>query len=135
MPRKELRRILTILSSALGSSDLSVSILLTDDAEIKRLNREYRKKDKATDVLSFPTLPTTGRANPMFGQCLGDLVISIQTARRQAKEYGQSLESELRRLLVHGYLHLHGFDHEKVPAKVAARMRRMESKLLAELER
>ncbi len=91
----------------LGLSKVELSIALVSDAQIKRLNKLYRNKDKPTDVLSFP-----------IGEkvedwlILGDIVISVDTARRQAKEFGYSLEEELKRLLVHGLVHLLGYDHE-----------------------
>jgi probable rRNA maturation factor len=82
----------------------AVSVLLTGDAGIRRLNREFRGKDKATDVLSFPAPPASGTA--------GDLAISVDTAARQAKEQGHALGAEVRILALHGLLHLAGFDHE-----------------------
>jgi probable rRNA maturation factor len=91
----------------LGLSKVELSIALVSDAQIKRLNKLYRNKDKPTDVLSFP-----------IGEkvedwlILGDIVISVDTAKRQAKELGHSLEEELKRLLVHGLVHLLGYDHE-----------------------
>jgi probable rRNA maturation factor len=91
----------------LGLSKVELSIALVSDAQIKRLNKLYRNKDKPTDVLSFP-----------IGEkvedwlILGDIVISVDTAKRQAQELGHSLEEELKRLLVHGLVHLLGYDHE-----------------------
>jgi probable rRNA maturation factor len=91
----------------LGLSKVELSIALVSDAHIKRLNKLYRNKDKPTDVLSFP-----------IGEkvedwlILGDIVISVDTAKRQAQELGHSLEEELKRLLVHGLVHLLGYDHE-----------------------
>lgn len=72
------------------------------------------------------------KADPFDG-CLGDLVISVQTARRQAKKYGQTLRQELRRLIIHGYLHLLGYDHEGVTRSKAETMRRTERSLLLKL--
>ncbi|MBT9282976.1 rRNA maturation RNase YbeY [Hydrogenibacillus sp. N12] len=80
-----------------------VSIVLTDDAEIHRLNRTFRGVDRPTDVLSFPM------EEP---ELLGDIVVSIPRARAQAEEYGHSFERELFFLLVHGFYHLLGYDHE-----------------------
>jgi len=91
----------------LGLSKVELSIALVSDAQIKRLNKLYRNKDRPTDVLSFP-----------IGEkvedwlILGDIVISVDTAKRQAQELGHSLEEELKRLLVHGLVHLLGYDHE-----------------------
>lgn len=85
-----------------------VSVLLTTDSGIRRLNRAFRHKDKATDVLSFPAPETMGGAAPTAG----DLAISVETAARQADEAGHVLYRELEVLLLHGVLHLAGYDHE-----------------------
>ena len=93
-----------------GSEDCEVSILLTDDAEIQGLNRQYRKLDASTDVLAFAMREgTAGDLNP---QLLGDLVISVPTAQRQSVAHEHSLETELAVLTVHGTLHLLGYDHQ-----------------------
>jgi len=97
---------------------------------MRRLNREYRGKDRATDVLAFP-LAEGGR--PVHG-LLGDVVICMPVAWRQARARGHSLARETTVLLVHGLLHLAGFDHERSEAE-ARRMRRMERRLLAVLAR
>lgn len=81
------------------------SVLLTDDAEVRRLNRQFRGKNKATDVLSFP-------APRVAGGPLGDIAISVDHARVQAREFGHSVASEVSILLLHGVLHLAGMDHE-----------------------
>jgi len=101
--RRELARFLRQAVEATGL-DGEVSVLLTEDEAIRTLNRTYRRKDKATDVLSFPAAEAGGIA--------GDLVISLETALRQAEERGHSLETEIRVLLLHGLLHLAGYDHE-----------------------
>jgi len=85
-----------------------VSILLTDDEEIRDLNRRYRNRDKPTDVLSFPMRDLVGDR-----LILGDVVISVETAARKASEEGRSLEGTVVHLLIHGILHLLGYDHEK----------------------
>jgi probable rRNA maturation factor len=113
--------------SALEVQELSV--VITDDRRIRVLNREFRKKDKATDVLSFPQLTKAeilGKKRGFVGSSLGDLVISSETTLRQAKEFGVTKREELLRLVVHGVLHLCGYDHEKVPHSEAQRMRRRE---------
>jgi probable rRNA maturation factor len=97
-----------------------LSVLVTGDRAIRRLNREWRRKDKPTDVLSFEQPPQTG--------LLGDVVISLDTARRQAAEGGRPLSEELARLFAHGLLHLVGHDHHE-PAE-ARRMARAEVELL-----
>ncbi len=94
-----------------------LSLLLTGDAQVRELNRTYRGKDKATDVLSFPSLQPTGvRAGKQ--EFLGDIAISVDTARRQAAEYDAPLQNEVNRLLIHGLLHLLGHDHHE-PAQRA----------------
>lgn len=92
-----------------------VDILLSTDAELKRLNRAFRGKNKPTDVLSFPAPPEISQ------QHAGDLAISIETAARQAKAFGHSLAGELRILILHGLLHLTGMDHETDEGQMAAR--------------
>ncbi len=85
-----------------------LSLLLTGDAQVRELNRAHRGKDKATDVLSFPA---EGRdSKETF---LGDIAISLDTARRQAAEYDAPLQNEVNRLLIHGLLHLLGHDHHE----------------------
>ncbi len=106
-----------------------LSVVITDDKRMRVLNREFRKKDKATDVLSFPQLTKAelgGKTRGFVGNSLGDLVISSETTLRQAKEFGVTKREELLRLVVHGVLHLCGYDHEKVPHSEAQRMRRKE---------
>jgi probable rRNA maturation factor len=91
-----------------------VEVLLTSDAAIKRLNKAFRGKNKATDVLSFPApLEAEGLA--------GDLAVSLDTAARQAAEHGHSLRDEVRILLLHGLLHLAGEDHETDAGEMDAR--------------
>jgi probable rRNA maturation factor len=87
----------------------SLAVRFVSDREIRRLNRTYRHHDKPTDVLSFP-----GEAPPLPAQPahLGDVAVSVPTARRQADELGHSVEKELRILLLHGILHCLGYDHE-----------------------
>lgn len=100
-----------------------VEVLLTGDAELKRLNRSYRGKNKATDVLSFPTPPEIADHHA------GDLAISLDTAGRQAATYGHSLEIEVKVLLLHGLLHLSGLDHETDGGEMAAREAELRTKL------
>lgn len=116
-----------------------IHMALTDDARIRVLNREYRRKDKATDVLSFPQFQPSeisGRSTRKVdapGPYLGDLVISTETTLKQAKEFGVTKREELARLVVHGVLHLCGYDHERVPAAEAQRMRRRERYIRSKL--
>jgi len=100
-----------------------VTVLLTTDASIRGLNRRFRGKNKATDVLSFPAegLGTEGMA--------GDLAISVTTALRQAASQGHSLSTEIKVLILHGLLHLAGYDHEVDNGKMGRRERVLRAKL------
>ena len=100
-----------------------VDVLLADDRTLRRLNREFRRKDKATDVLSFPA------AKDVRGELAGDLAISLETAARQAREHGHSLRDEVRVLLLHGLLHLRGMDHETDRGEMAAREAELRKRL------
>jgi probable rRNA maturation factor len=107
-----------------------VTVLLTTDSAIRRLNRQFRGKNKATDVLSFPAADFTqvsenGRPEPIAG----DLAISIPTARRQAEERGHALGIEIKVLMLHGLLHLAGYDHETDNGTMARREQRLRAKL------
>lgn len=109
--------------------DTELSVVLCDDAFILPLNRDYRGKDKATDVLSFAQ--REGEAADAEDPVLGDVIISVETARRQAVEHGITLVQELRVLLTHGLLHLLGYDH--LTEEERAEMEEEERALLAHL--
>jgi probable rRNA maturation factor len=111
------RRAVLAVLEAEGASDREVSVLLTDDREIHALNRDYRKKDAPTDVLAFAFDEGPG---PRTG-VLGDVIISVERAKIQAKSRRVDLESELELLAVHGTLHLLGYDHAE--PEEARRMR------------
>jgi probable rRNA maturation factor len=98
----------------------TVTIVITTDRRIRRLNRTWRGIDKATDVLSFPAGDDPGPARH-----LGDLVISRETAARQARNEGHSLGTEVRVLALHGLLHLLGYDHERDSGRMARIERRL----------
>lgn len=91
-----------------------VGVRLMDDAAIQRLNRDFRGHDTPTDVLSFPA---------GTGDYLGDLAVSVETARRQAREHGHAVEIEIEILLLHGLLHLLGYDHETDDGQMRRRER------------
>lgn len=96
--------------------DCAVSLTFTDNAGIRVLNREYREKDAATDVLSFPMFdPEVEELYAVEGEpcMLGDIVISLERARAQAEEFGHSVEREVCFLCAHSVLHLLGYDHER----------------------
>ena len=100
-----------------------VTVLLTTDSEIRSLNRRFRGKNKATDVLSFPAEGLGAE------QIAGDLAISVPTARRQAIEQGHTLSIEVKVLILHGLLHLAGFDHEADTGQMARRERTLRTRL------
>lgn len=101
------------LLRAVDEGESSLSLTLVDDAAIRALNREHRGKDASTDVLSFGLYEAGERAPDGAERLLGDVVISIETARRQAQAYDAPLQRELERLLIHGVLHVLGHDHEE----------------------
>lgn len=105
----EVRRRAERMLAALRMSEAELSILLCDDATIQELNRSFRKKDRATDVLAFAM--REGEGGALHPGLLGDVVISIDTARRQAGERARSVSAEVTFLLAHGLLHLLGYDH------------------------
>jgi len=88
-----------------------IELIITDNAGIQKLNREYRDKDKPTDVLSFP-LETPFTEQSVFDIPLGTIVISADLVREKAKSYGHTEQNELKLLFIHGLLHLLGYDHE-----------------------
>lgn len=99
------------VTKLLGKRSGSVDLVLVGDSKIRTLNREYRKKDKPTDVISFAYLEVTDYESTKGDVIVGDIFISVATAKRQAKKNGHSLKKELEVLFVHGMLHLFGFDH------------------------
>ncbi len=122
------RRVEEAATAAMGGSSRDLAVVLTDDPSIAALNSQWRGVEGPTDVLSFPQgAPEPGV--PEEAAPLGDVVISVQTAQRQAAARGRSLESEVVFLLVHGLCHLHGHDHAE--PQEAALMRAAEERLLA----
>lgn len=95
---------------ALRLPHAELSVLLCDDATIHELNRDYRRKDRPTDVLAFAM--REGEGGALHPELLGDVVISLETARRQAIAGGRTIVSEVTTLLAHGLLHLVGYDHQ-----------------------
>ena len=110
LPREELRRFLDELTRRVARGR-TITCLIANDAEVRRLNRFFRGKNQATDVLSFPPANPKGVA--------GDIAISVDRARIQAAERGHSLADELRILMLHGALHLAGMDHESDSGEMA----------------
>mgnify|MGYP003586948509 FL=1 len=129
-----MRKVLGKTAELYGLSEgVEVGVTFLDDAAIQELNRDYRDKDRPTDVLSFAL--NEGDEPKIIDapeeELLGDILISLETTARQAEEYGHSLERELAYLTVHGMLHLLGYDHEE-PAD-QAEMRLEEEAVLAAL--
>jgi len=119
LARRPLEHFLRRLQRELGLQESGVTIALVSDAEIARMNETFRKKKGPTDVLSFPaaarrrpgSLPRA-TSKKKAGEFLGDIAIAPATARRYAQKHGRSLPTELRVLILHGVLHLMGYDHE-----------------------
>jgi probable rRNA maturation factor len=115
------------------AGSIEISVLVTDDAALHRLNRDYRGVDAPTDVLSFADEEESDGAHSAFVRApdapryLGDLAISYERAVAQAAEYGHSRERELAFLTVHGVLHLLGYDHERSPEDQASMRAREEA--------
>jgi probable rRNA maturation factor len=123
---RTLARFLALAQAAVRLRD-QVTVLLTTDSAIRRLNRQFRGKNKATDVLSFPTERTfPGLASE---QIAGDLAISVPTALRQAIQQGHSLSTEIKVLILHGLLHIAGYDHEADSGRMACRERLLRTRL------
>ncbi|HZS47124.1 MAG TPA: rRNA maturation RNase YbeY [Blastocatellia bacterium] len=108
------------------SDSRGVSIVFTGDRAMRKYNREFRGKDKPTDVLSFPS----DSDDSEFADYLGDIIISTETASRDAKELNLTFEVELRMLILHGLLHLYGYDHEVDRGEMSRLERRLRRRLL-----
>jgi probable rRNA maturation factor len=117
--KRDLNRFLASATEALGLTG-EFSVLLTGDERLRALNLQFRGMDKPTDVLSFPALPET--ANRGQG---GDLAISLETASVQAAAYGHTLQMEVKILILHGLLHLAGYDHERDQGQMSRRESRL----------
>jgi probable rRNA maturation factor len=103
-------------------TDRDIELILTDDNEIKEINREFRNIDKPTDVLSFPL-------EEMPGMPLGSIIISVDTAKKGAEEFSHSVEDEIKLLFLHGLLHLLGYDHETDSGEMRAKEEEIIKKL------
>ena len=124
----EAAAIAALEGEGIDPSFASISVSFVDKAEIRRLNKEYRGVDKATDVLSFPafefgTIPAEEELEEDEELALGDVVICEEVCRRQAEEYGHSEEREIIYLFVHSVFHLLGYDHETEDGKQDMRAR------------
>ena len=132
LARPPLESFLRLVKNELGLEEADLTVRLVSDAEISRMNETFRKKKGPTDVLSFPMVARRrpvrlrrGSRTVRAGEYLGDIAISPATAKRYAKKNGRKLSSELQVLILHGVLHLLGYDHEIDRGK----MDRIEQKL------
>lgn len=127
-PVKKLKHLFGLITEEEAEPDSQgcVNIIFTNDAALKKLNRRFRKSDRATDVLSF-NIDSNGEEDSVFGE----IYISIATAGRQARSYDASLGEELIRLVCHGLLHLFGYDHQT--RNDEAKMKRLEERFLNQL--
>jgi probable rRNA maturation factor len=127
--KRDLARFAGLAIKAAGCSG-PVSILLTSDERIRELNREFRGKNVPTDVLSFPAVAWEFAAgNGHKSKSAGDLAISLDTAARQAESLGHPLATEVKVLILHGALHLAGFDHEADSGEMAGKEKRLREQL------
>jgi len=110
MPLKKIRRTVEVILGALDCPDGEISILIVDDPQIEKLNRKYLNRTGPTNVIAFPM--REGEFSHLSPQLLGDVVISTDTAAKEAQYSGMSMDQRFKELLVHGMLHLFGYDHE-----------------------
>ena len=123
-PSRKLKKVAQKVLEIVEQDEAELCLVLVGNAEIRKLNAKFRKKDYPTDVLSFPA----GDELPTGVQLLGDVVISVEKAKEQAKERRRTLNEEMVTLLIHGIVHLLGYDHERSP-KDARLMDRLEKKI------
>jgi probable rRNA maturation factor len=142
LPKRKLEAFLRRVGKELAIGETQVTICLVSDTEIARMNEAFREKKGATDVLSFPavqrrkpvslrrgTAAGKGKSGHSLGDNLGDIAIAPATARRNAKVYGRSFSSELQILILHGVLHLLGYDHETDGGEMERVERRLRKRL------
>lgn len=139
LTRIDVQRIATLSDATLGAvgrAGTSLSVVFVRDRAIRQLNRKYRNQDRTTDVLSFASGDALAGAGPasFIGEAsfLGDVVVSVDTARQQASEAGHSINRELDELVMHGVLHLCGFDHETDSGEMNRLELKLRRKLLTE---
>ena len=127
-----MRRIARKILSDLGCPDAELSVLIVDNGAIREINRDYLQRDRPTNVISFAM--QEGEGGGVHPLLLGDVVISAERAAEDAKEAGIPFEHELIFLLLHGILHLLGFDHERGTVEQAAEMEAREQELFSALQ-
>jgi probable rRNA maturation factor len=128
LPARKIKKIALTILELVGEKNAELSLVLIGNLEMKKLNVRYRKKDYATDVLSFPVEGIVLKETRL----LGDVVVSVEKAAQQARALGHSSEQELVTLLIHGIVHLIGYDHER-SAREARAMRRVEKRIYRQL--
>ncbi|MDP2839356.1 MAG: rRNA maturation RNase YbeY [Syntrophales bacterium] len=121
------RRSLKRLLKELGFKDSEVSLLLVDDDQIREINKNYLQKDRPTNVISFAM--TEGAFGDVHPEILGDIIISVETAARDAMACDIDFMDEVEFLLIHGLLHLLGYNHENVESNEAKKMKKLEREL------
>jgi probable rRNA maturation factor len=124
-PTSGLKRFLRQVATAAGAQADEVTVVLAGDDEVRELNRAYRHQDRTTDILSFP-----GERLPDGRVHQGEMIISVEKAARQAAQRHHALDTELRYLLIHGFLHLIGLDHETDQGEMEAEEIRLRNLLL-----
>jgi len=124
--KKKLKDIVRFILKSIDIHDADLSIVFTTDRKIKRLNYLYRKKNRVTDVLSFSM--QEGKRLKRDSSILGDIVISVERAKKQAKRFNSTFKNEIYLYLIHGILHLAGYGDENPSSR--DRMRKKESKIL-----
>ena len=122
-----LRRSLKRLMKELGCENEEISLVLVDDAQIREINKNYLKRDRSTNVISFAL--TEGEFSDINPLLLGDIILSVETADRDAAANKIALMDEVEFLLIHGLLHLLGFDHENTTADMSQKMKNKEREL------
>ena len=128
---KKIRQKARTILNALDCPDSELSILIVDDPQIEVLNKKYLNRNGPTNVIAFPM--RTGQFSKINPQLLGDVVISVETAAKEGKSAGNSMEERLTHLLVHGILHLLGYDHEKTDQE-AHKMEKKSNEILKLIE-
>jgi len=127
-PSRRLKKVALTVLGLVEQENVELSLALVGNAEMQKLNAEYRRMNHPTDVLSFPMEEKLLQETRL----LGDVIISVEQAAEQARERRRTLDEEMTTLLIHGIVHLLGYDHER-SAKDARIMRRLEKKILGQL--
>jgi len=127
IPQKRIKQTARAILDALDCPDGELSILLVDDQQIEKINTEYLNREGPTNVIAFPM--REGEFSELTPDLLGDVVISVETAGKEAETAGISMQKRFDQLLIHGILHLMGYDHEKT-RKEATRMEKKSSELM-----